>query len=72
VLDLSSGATPGEAIRPVTELAPAAAIVAYTGLAASELDDSARRALAAHVPKTAPLSELLVAIERAARSSNRF
>lgn len=68
VLDLSSGATPAATIRPVAERAPAAAIVAYTGLAAADLDAGARRALAAHVAKTAPLTELLAEIERAAGS----
>lgn len=71
VLDLSSGDTPAETIRPVAEHAPAAAIVAYTGLAESDLDSGARQALAAHVAKTAPLSELLAAIERAAGSRPR-
>lgn len=66
VLDLSSGDTPAASIRPVAELAPAAAIVAYTGLAAADLDADARRGLAAHVAKTAPLTELLAEIERAA------
>ncbi len=67
VLDLSAGGTPAETIRPVAERAPAAAIVAYTGLAAADLDDDARRALTAHVAKTAPLTDLLAAIERAGR-----
>lgn len=68
VLDLSSGGTPAESIRPVAEGAPSAAIVAYTGLAAADLDGDARGALAAHVAKTAPLTELLAEIERAARA----
>ena len=66
VLDLSSGGTPAESIRPVAEAAPSAAIVAYTGLAVGDLDGDARRALAAHVAKTAPLTELMAEIERAA------
>lgn len=66
VLDLSSGATPDDTIRPVAERAPAAAIVAYTGLACADLGGDARRSLAAHVAKTAPLTELLAEIERAA------
>jgi DNA-binding NarL/FixJ family response regulator len=65
VLDLSAGASPAEAIRPLTELAPAAAIVAYTGVPVTDLDPAAARALAAHVAKTAPLSELVAEIERA-------
>jgi DNA-binding NarL/FixJ family response regulator len=65
VLDLSSCASPGEGIGLVIELAPAAAIVAYTGLPVAELDAVAAGALAAHVPKTAPLGELVAAIERA-------
>ncbi|MEP6953427.1 MAG: response regulator [Solirubrobacteraceae bacterium] len=65
VLDLSSGETPSETIRPVTELVPAAAIVAYTGVPAADLDAAAARALAGHVAKTAPLSELVAEIERA-------
>lgn len=66
VLDLSSGDTPEATIAPVAERAPDAAIVAYTGLPADDLGAEARRALAAHVTKTAPLTELLAAIEHAA------
>jgi DNA-binding NarL/FixJ family response regulator len=69
VLDLSAGGTPADTLRPVAEHAPAAAIVAYTGLAAADLDDDARDALAAHVAKTAPLTELMAEIERAAPAS---
>ena len=43
-----------------------AAIVAYTGLAVADLDDDARHALTAHVAKTAPLTDLMAEIERAA------
>jgi DNA-binding NarL/FixJ family response regulator len=68
VLDLSAGGTPADTLRPVAERAPAAAIVAYTGLAAADLDGEARDVLTAHVPKTAPLTELLAEIERAAGS----
>ena len=67
VLDLSSGDTPEDTIRPVAERAPTAAIVAYTGLASGDLGD-ARHSLAAHVAKTAPLTELLDEIERAGRA----
>ena len=66
VLDLSSGGTPAETIRPVVDGAPHAAIVAYTGLTPADLDGDARRALAAHVAKTAPLTDLMAEIERAA------
>ncbi|MDP9345460.1 MAG: hypothetical protein M3P44_07025 [Actinomycetota bacterium] len=66
VLDLSSGASPADTIRPVAELVPSVAIVAYTGVPAADLGVEASRALAGHVAKTAPLTELLAEIERAA------
>lgn len=65
VLDLSSRATPAATIRALAELAPGTAIVAYTGLAADDLDADARALLAAHVSKTTPLRELVAEIDRA-------
>lgn len=65
VLDLSSHGTPEESIRPLHDAAPRARIVAYTGLCEQELDAGARAQLAAHVCKTAPLTDLVAAIGRA-------
>ncbi|MGZ4267788.1 MAG: hypothetical protein ACXVFN_02745 [Solirubrobacteraceae bacterium] len=66
VLDLSSCATPADTIRPLAEAAPGSAIVAYTGLSPAAVGAGALTRLAAHVSKTAPLAELVRAIERAA------
>ena len=67
VLDFSSADVPADAVRHFRRLAPGAAIVAYTGLAAEDLDAPTGEALAAHVLKSAPLAELVAQIERAAR-----
>ena len=66
VLDLSSRGSPAESIRPLADAAPGARIVAYTGVAEQDIDTEARARLTAHVCKTAPLAELVAAIERAA------